>query len=152
MHGWSQDRSVWIALKEKFKGNKWRRVPFDPGKAYLVASGPGIYAICAKVPLQSSGRGPSGAYKPMYIGRAARENGGIRARFLDHTRRPKPSVQRMASCFHETIEFWYATVDSKELIEELEALCLEAFGPECNDIRAPKQRVILASLNNSVPA
>ena len=152
MEGWSQERPVWNALRSKIGPNKWHRAPFDSSKAFLVAEEPGIYAICARAPFGTGAKGPLGAYKPMYIGRAARENGGLRARFLEHTRHPKPSIRAMVRCFHDTVEFWYVKIESKELIQELEALCLEAFGPECNDVRAPHQNVILATLGKSVPA
>lgn len=152
MNGWSRNRRVWVALGPWMKSQKWTKVPFDPGKSYLVARGPGIYAICARPPFRGESAGPPGSFKPLYMGQAKRKHGGVQARFRDHTKRPKETVRALVECFHETIEFWYTVVEPTADLDALEAMCVEAFGPECNEIRAPTQRQLIATLSKPVPA
>ena len=100
---------------------------------YLIGAAPPLGAISGL-----------NTYTILYAGQVKRRN--LRARFLDHIKKPNPKLKLFFDCYFPYVDFWYLVLDCDSKIDALETLLIEAFNPPCNSIRAPGSQVFLARL------
>lgn len=148
--GWKADLSRWKELaKVGIRENlKWKKVNFlENRKDSIPERDAGIYLICAGPPRVSLSEEPPcevlaslKLYNVLYAGKTTR---GLRARFLEHIKRPPRMLAEYRKCY-DSMHFCYAVIGEPEVIKEMEFLLIDSFGPPCNSIRSPGADVIEA--------
>ncbi len=148
--GWSDERRVWDAFKYFGADLSWQKVPFDPHVLHRVpAHASGVYLVCARPPAEPLA--PLNAYTVLYAGQVKQSAHGLRARFREHLKRPADALRGFKECYYPDVHFWFAPVDGRRLIDDLEGLLIEAFNPPCNKVGAPGSRTLLGRLGAGVP-
>ena len=147
--GWTADAKLWQELHRIAANYSWARIAFDSNLAVNVPEAPGVYLICAHPPYPTKlGRA---AYTVLYAGKVQRPPRTLRARFLEHCKRPKPALRPFLLCFHPNVHFWWSSIADAEEVDQIETLLIESFNPPANMIRAPGTAVLLARLGQTRP-
>ena len=147
--GWAADAKLWQELHRLAAKYSWTRIAFDSNLAVNVPETPGVYVICAHAPYPTKlGRT---AYTVLYAGKVRRLPRTLRARFVEHCKRPNPALRPFLLCFHPKVHFWWSSIADSEEVDQIETLLVESFNPPANMIRAPGTGVLLARLGQTRP-
>lgn len=149
-NGWSDQKQVWEELKSLGADLSWTKVPFDPHVSHHVpAHRSGVYLVCARPPAEPLAA--LNAYTVLYAGQVKQSAHGLRARFQEHLKRPAVALRGFKECYYPDVHFWFAPVDGRRLIDDLEGLLIAAFNPPCNKVGAPGSRTLLARIGAGAP-
>ena len=148
--GWSPEKKLWNELVSVSGDIQWKRVDLNSSRSHRIPKqDTGVYLICAHPPSEAV-KGLN-AYTVLYGGQVKSPNRGLRARFLEHIRRPSAKLRLYLDCYYPAVHFWFALLREPSEINALESLLIEVFNPPCNSIQAPGSSTLLARLGTPRP-
>ena len=135
-YGWTLNKDSWKQLLSAIGERHWRKVPFTKFERIEVPEDYGVYVFCAK-PCSAEAAGPRHLLRALlnavYVGQAT----NLRQRYDDHWKHPMDPMHAVRSCFSNTLEFWYTTLESQEELCKVESTLIECLGPSANRQKGP---------------